>query len=135
MDFVYFDEYSQTAREHADRPRNYGPLGECDGHARVTGPCGDTMEFWLAAHEGRVTEVTFITDGCGASRACGSMITCMAKGKELEHVVGLRQRDVLAALGRFPEQFEHCALLAVNTLKAVCEDFRERQRRADSSGT
>ena len=29
----------------AAHPRNHGPLKDFDGHAGITGPCGDTMEF------------------------------------------------------------------------------------------
>lgn len=104
-------------------PQNYGPLTKFDGHGRITGPCGDTMEFWVAVREGKVERVTFVTDGCGSSRACGSMTAALAQGKRLEEAAALRQRDILEALGDdFPE--EHCALLATNTLRAACDDYR-----------
>lgn len=112
---------TSVAREHAVHPRHYGPLTEFDGHGRITGPCGDTMEFWVAVCEGRVERVAFVTDGCGSSRACGSMATTLAEGKRLKEAAALRQQDILDALGdHFPE--EHCALLAANTLKAACDD-------------
>ncbi len=38
---------SPAVSERSDKPRNYGPLDCFDVHARITGPCGDTMEFWL----------------------------------------------------------------------------------------
>lgn len=108
------------------RPRNYGPLEECNGWGRITGPCGDTMEFWIVVRDGRVERVGFVTDGCGSSRACGSMTTTLAEGQSVEDAAALRQQDVLTALGDdFPE--EHCALLAVNTLKAACEAHRRRR--------
>jgi len=39
----------------------------------------------------------------------------------------IRQRDILAALDGLPEEGEHCALLAANTLKAAIEDYMRRQ--------
>jgi len=42
---------SEVADDHARNPRNHGPLADFTGHAWITGPCGDTMEFWLAVHE------------------------------------------------------------------------------------
>ncbi|MBN2560249.1 MAG: P-loop NTPase [Phycisphaerae bacterium] len=116
-------EYSTVAIDHAQNPRNVGALASYDGHARVTGPCGDTMEFWLQVHAGRIRRASFTTDGCGSSLACGSMAAELAMGKTLEQVLGIRQKDVLDALGGLPEEVQHCALLATNTLHAACEEF------------
>jgi ATP-binding protein involved in chromosome partitioning len=115
--------FSAVARDHAQHPRNYGPLEVFNGHARITGPCGDTMEFWVAAREGKVERASFITDGCGSSLACGSMATSLAVGKVVEDAAALEQKSILDALGGFPTESEHCALLAANTLKAACEDY------------
>ena len=120
MECIDLESFSATARDHAVHPRHHGPLEVFDGHARITGPCGDTMEFWLTARNGKVDKVSFITDGCGSSLACGSMATCLAEGKRVEDVAGLRQQDILEALGGLPKESEHCALLAANTLKAAC---------------
>jgi Mrp family chromosome partitioning ATPase/NifU-like protein involved in Fe-S cluster formation len=126
---------SEIAIDHAQNPRNYGPLDTFDGHARITGPCGDTMEFWFAARNGKVELISFITDGCGSSLACGSMATCLAKGKGVEDAAALRQRDILEALGGLPMGVEHCALLAADTLKAACEDFLSRRRESRNGST
>jgi ATP-binding protein involved in chromosome partitioning len=118
---------SETARDHATNPRNCGALDNFDGHARITGPCGDTMEFWLSVSDGRIQRVSFTTDGCGPSLACGSLATSLAEGRRLEEAAALGQEDILKALGEFPEEYEHCALLVANTLKAACDDFGKRQ--------
>ncbi len=128
MECIDLESFSATARDHAVHPRHHGPLEVFDGHARITGPCGDTMEFWLLARSGKVEKVSFITDGCGPSLACGSMATCLAEGKRVEDAAGLRQQDILEALGGLPKESEHCALLAANTLKAACEDRMNYQK-------
>jgi nitrogen fixation NifU-like protein len=109
--------------DHAQNPRNNGPLENYNGHARITGTCGDTMEFWLLGFNDKLAQVSFVTDGCGSSIACGSMATCLAKGKRVKEVLNLRQKDILDALGGLPKETEHCALLAADTLKAACEDY------------
>ena len=81
------------------------------------------MEFWILVEEGKIRKVSFITDGCDPSRACGSMTTCMAEGKSIEEAQAISQKDVLNVLDGLPEDHEHCALLATNTLKAACEDY------------
>jgi ATP-binding protein involved in chromosome partitioning len=123
-----FDGFSTVARDHAAEPRNYGPLTDFHGHARITGPCGDTMEFWLTARDGTVERVSFVTDGCGPSLASGSMATVLAQGKPVDQVKALRPEDILEAFGGFPPESEHCALLAADTLKAACEDCLNAQK-------
>lgn len=120
--------FSETAQDHALHPRHLGSLAAFDGHARVTGPCGDTMEFWLAIEDETVKAVSFVTDGCGSSLACGSMAACLAQGRNIVEVLDFQQENVLDALGKFPPQFEHCALLAVTTLKEACHDHYNRRR-------
>lgn len=119
---------SLKAMERFERPRNYGPLDPWDGHARITGPCGDTMEFWLKVNDRRIAQATFITDGCGPSRAAGSMATELATGKLVKEALQIQQKDVLQALGGLPQESEHCALLAANTLKAAIRDCQERKQ-------
>jgi len=119
---------SPTVIEHAQSPQNHGPLADFSGHARITGPCGDTMEFWVLERDGSVERTSFITDGCGPSLASGSMATCLAQGKPLTQAAEIGQKDILAALGGLPPEVEHCALLAANTLSAACEDAARRAR-------
>ncbi len=127
-------QLSPQARERFQQPRNYGPLDRWDGHACLTGPCGDTMEFWLQIAEGRIQQANFTTTGCGSSRAAGSMATELAIGKRLEEATRLAQHDVLRALGGLPAESEHCALLAANTLKAAIAEHEARQRTAQRCG-
>jgi len=110
---------SPTVIDHAQAPRNRGPLATFDGHARITGPCGDTMEFWVLMRDGTVEKASFVTDGCGPSLAAGSLATCLAQGKRLEEATAIGQREILNALGGLPERVGHCALLAVYTPKTT----------------
>lgn len=103
--------------------RNMGNLENADGFARVTGPCGYTMEVWLKMRNDIVAEVTFMTDGCGTTIAAGSMITELAKGERVSQALRIGQEDVLFALDELPEESRHCALLAANTLKAAVKDY------------
>jgi nitrogen fixation NifU-like protein len=123
------DVFSPTVLDHARRPRHVGPLDNADGHASLSGLCGDTMEFWLIVRDGRVARAAFFTDGCGPSLASGSMAACLAEGIAVEDVMDLSQKDVLKALGGLPPEVEHCARLAAESLKAACEDFWRRQQK------
>ncbi len=131
MEIVNLDELYLTALEHADDPRNMGPLDEFDGHAKVTGTCGDTMEFWIQVQESTIKKVSFITDGCDPSIASGSMTTCLAQDKKVNEAKSISQKDVLEALEGLPEESQHCALLAANTLKAACDDYLKKQKKQE----
>ena len=116
--------YTERTLAEAYNPKNVGELDNPDGTARVTGPCGDTVQIHLQVENGRIADSKFITDGCGASAACGSVVTELIRGKTIEEAVEVGDRDVLSILGGLPEENIHCALLAVNTLKAALEDYK-----------
>ena len=120
--------YSETVVEHSINPRNVGDIEDASGFAKVTGPCGDTMEIWLKVNSDTISDASFMTDGCGTTIASGSMVTEMAKGRTVFHAQKITQQDVLNALGGLPEESEHCALLAANTLKAALRDYIAMKR-------
>ena len=114
--------YSETVIDHAMNPMNLGTMDNFDGFARITGPCGDTMEVWLKVNNDTITNINFMTDGCGTSLASGSMMTELVKGRSISVAIRICQQDVLEALEGLPEESQHCALLAANTLKAAIRD-------------
>ena len=115
--------YSEKTIDHFLNPRNLGEIPAPDGFGRIAGPCGDTMEICLKVKDGKVVSASFWTDGCGPSIASGSMVTEMAKGRNISEAQRINQRDVLDALGGLPKESEHCALLAANTLKEAIKDY------------
>ena len=120
--------YSEKTIDHFLNPRNLGEIPAPDGFGRVTGSCGDTMEIYLRVNSDKIINTTFWTDGCGPSIASGSMVTEMAKGRNVSEAQRISQHDVLAALGGLPEESEHCALLAANTLKEAIRDYLGMKR-------
>ena len=114
--------YSEATIDHSMNPRNIGHLDDADGFARIKGSCGDTMEIWIRVRDDSISHAGFLTDGCGTSIASGSMVTEMAKGKSIAECQKISQESVLDALGGLPEDSQHCALLAANTLKAAIRD-------------
>jgi len=115
--------FTEMTVDHAQHPRNVGSIPNADGVATVTGPCGDSMEIWLRVREEIIKEATFWTDGCGTTIAAGSMVTELAKGKTIREAMRITQKDVLEALGGLPEESQHCALLAADTLKEAVKDY------------
>jgi nitrogen fixation NifU-like protein len=120
--------YSETVVDHAVNPRNLGALDNPDGYTRYTGSCGDTLEIWLRVNDDAITDAAFITDGCSATVASGSMITEMVKNKSVADAQAISQQEVLEALGGLPEANEHCALLAATALREAILDYLAMKR-------
>ena len=123
--------YTERTLEEAYNPKNVGELENPSGTARITGPCGDTFQIHLKVEgEGeageakgeKILDCKFLTDGCGASIACGSVVTELAEGSRLT------AEEILAVLGGLPEEHLHCSTLATETLKAAIQDYRNRTR-------
>lgn len=106
--------YSAIIIEEALYPNNLWHMAEPD---TVQGWCGDTMEIYLQLSDDGIEQVSFMTDGCGPTVACGSMLTTMVHRMSLEEVGAVGPEDLLNALDGLPEESVHCAELAVNVLR------------------
>ena len=117
--------FSETVIEYAYNPRNVGEISDADGVGRITGTCGDTVQIQIRVENGRISESRFITDGCGTSIACGSMLTEMITDKTIEEALAITSDDLLRSLDGLPEEYVHCSVLAVNVLREAIQDYRE----------
>ncbi len=120
--------YTPTVIEHAHRPRNWGRMDRADACKIWQGPCGDTMEVYVrlgteGTDKAVIREISFMTDGCAPSVACGSMLTTMVQRKTLEQARKIEPSDLLIALGGLPQESAHCAFLAVHTLREAILDW------------
>lgn len=104
-------------------PRHFGVIGGADSHARLQGSCGDTMEMYISVKGARIDKISYVTDGCSSSSIAGSFTAQLGMGKTFEEVLDLTGADVLHEIGTFPKAEEHCAHLAVSTLKEAVNNF------------
>jgi len=114
---------SPTVKEHATNPRNVGQIPNADGYGSAVGHCGDDMEIWLRVTNGNITDTKFWTNGCFATIATGSAVTEIIKGKSIRDIQTITIQDVLDFLDGLPEDHEHCATLAVNTVKEAIKEY------------
>jgi len=96
----------------------------------MTGPCGDTMEFWLLVRDGRVIKASFVTDGCDSSISCGSMAAALSEGRSIRDAMAISQQEILNRLSGLGPQHEHCALLASTVMRASCDDCLQHMEAA-----
>jgi nitrogen fixation NifU-like protein len=109
--------FSAKVLAEAREPYRLGVMDEFDGYGLVVGPCGDTMEFFLRRDGERIERISFMTDGCGPTVACGSMLSRMVQGRRLAEAAAIEAANVILALDGLPPEHIHCATLAVNTLQ------------------
>jgi len=122
-------EYSEAVIERWMNPRNLGKLDNPDGHGKVIGSCGDTIEIFIQMEQDTIAECSFITDGCGATLACASMATELAQGRSFQEALATVSADViLKKLGGLPEGNVHCAQLASQSLRHALADVLHHQQ-------
>lgn len=125
--------YSKEVLREARNPQNVGRMSNPDGAARFKGPCGDTMEIYIKTDGDILKDISFFTDGCGPSVACGSVLTQLARGKTVEDSRNLDEDELIDKLGGLPEESLHCAQLAIDAFRRALEDLdRDHQERTYS---
>ena len=111
-------------------PRNVGEIPDADGVGTVGNPvCGDLMTVYIRVEDNRLEDVKFKTFGCGAAIATSSMITEMAKGKNIEEALKITRRDVAGELGGLPPIKMHCSNLAADALHAAINDYLSKREK------
>jgi nitrogen fixation NifU-like protein len=115
--------YTAKVFDYGLNPRNCGVIEKPDGYAKVTGPCGDTVEIFLRINNGKIQDIQYTTDGCMTSHAAVSAATIMAKGRLLNECIKINQSSIIDHLGGIPEDSKHCALLAATTLHKALRNF------------
>ena len=120
--------YNPLVMDHFTHPRNMGEMDDPDGVGEATNPvCGDTLRLFLKVSDDRIVEVRFLTFGCAAAIAASSITTEMIRGKTLDEVLGISDRDVVDALGGLPPAKLHCSVLAEKAINAAVWDYRKRK--------
>jgi nitrogen fixation NifU-like protein len=121
---IILEGYSDKLKNEFLNPENLGKIENPDSHVNVTGICGDTIEMYLSIRDGRISDIKFMTDGCGPTIACASYVTRTARKKTIEEALRIKPEDVDKYFDCLPEEHKHCAVLSVNTLRAVIEKYR-----------
>ncbi|MBA7680202.1 hypothetical protein ES703_88513 [subsurface metagenome] len=130
---ILLEGYSEKFKDEFLNPRNIGKMQNPDGHANITGVCGDTVEMYLAIKDGKIDDIKFMTDGCGATIACASYITRTVKGKSIEEALRIKPEDVDKYFEGLPEESKHCAKLSIDTLKATLNMYESKERKLNFS--
>ena len=113
--------------DHFRNPRNVGEMENADGIGEVgNAKCGDIMRMYIKVDNGIITDVKFMTFGCGSAIATSSIATEMIKGKKIEEALDVTNQAVVEALDGLPVHKIHCSVLAEEAIKAAIKDYYEK---------
>ena len=119
--------YSEIVMDHFNNPRNTGVIEDADGIGEVGNPvCGDMMTFYIKVKDNRLEDVKFQTFGCVAAIAVSSMVSEMAKGKDLEEAKKITNKQVAEILGGLPTNKLHCSNLGAEALTLAIKNYQEK---------
>ena len=119
--------YSKVVIREYRNPSNFGDIENPDAVGKIKGLCRDTMKISLRIENGRIIDAFFWTDGCGATIACGSMLTKMIKGKTTKEAADVTSEKLIDALGGLPEEHLHCSKLAVSSLQKAIKNYNKKE--------
>jgi nitrogen fixation NifU-like protein len=120
-------QYSKKVMQYFMKPKNQGSMKNPDGFGTVGNPkCGDIMTVYIKVKNNKISDIKFETLGCAAAIATSSMITEIAKGKDLDAAFKITRQDVADELEGLPPLKMHCSNLAEGALKRAIEDYRSK---------
>lgn len=122
--------YSEKVMDHFRNPRNVGKMDDADGIGEVgNAKCGDIMRVYIKVDNDIITDVKFMTFGCGSAIATSSMATELIKGQPIQKALELTNKAVVEALDGLPAHKIHCSVLAEEAVKAAIEDYNKKQNK------
>ena len=127
--------YSKKVMEHFMHPHNVGVIENPDGYGKVGNPvCGDVMEIFITVQNDIITDIKFRTFGCGSAIATSSMVTELAKGKNVEEAMKITRGDVANELEGLPPVKMHCSNLAADALHEAIKDYKSKKEKKNQGG-
>ena len=103
--------------QHLTEPTGRGPVPP-GAHVGSAGgaPCGDLVRVALVLRDGRIAQVTFDADGCGAAIAAGSAVVSLVEGRSVLDAARVGATEVSGELGGLSAGKFHAADLASDAL-------------------
>jgi nitrogen fixation NifU-like protein len=121
--------YNDTVIDNFQNPRNAGEIPDADGIGEIGNVvCGDILRVYIKVVDNIIEDVKYMTYGCTAAVASGSMLTTLVKGKTVEEALKITNHDVAKALGGLPPQKIHCSNLAADALHRAIEQWQAKKQ-------
>jgi nitrogen fixation NifU-like protein len=121
------ESYKERILDHDGNPRNKRWLEKVDVESHGSNPvCGDDVLMQIRVDNDRIKEIAFSGRGCAISQAVASMLTELAKGKQLEWVEHSSEEDIFQSLGLGEHRKARvsCELLGIKALRNAVFKYR-----------
>ena len=103
-----------------------GRLENCSCSSSVTGPCGDTMEFYINIKDDKVSEIRYFSTGCGVTNACGAIAAFYADQRPLREALFVSPGLITKTLGIVPDDHKHCPVLTASSFYKALGEYLVR---------
>ena len=115
-----FEKYQQINSEKI----NFAEMDDADvvSNYRNQG-CGDGYRIYLRFEDGRISDASYTTTGCGFGLAALSIIVDLAKGKTLDEARALTTDDINAGLDGFPPRRQNYPESALEAFNQALDDY------------
>lgn len=126
--------YSPQVADHIANPRNVGEISQPSGIGDVTNEvCQDRIRLTVRIDDGVVVDAKVRANGCPPTIAAASVLTELIVNKHTSELHSLGRADITKALGRLPTAKQHCAVLAIDALRAALSGSKLGGSKLDAS--
>jgi nitrogen fixation NifU-like protein len=125
-------QYIEYLLDHFENPRHRHRMENADVQLGGGNPgCGDLITMYLKVDDDkRITEASFVGEGCTISQAGGSIITEMIVGMTTDEVKQLGTHTMNEEMGEeVVKSRVRCATLALGTVQAAIDALERDERR------
>lgn len=123
--------------DHREKPRNNHAMDNPTVEASGGNPgCGDIVTVYLNVDDDRITDISYVGEGCTISQAGASFMTSRLKGKTLAEVEAMDYDIITDTFGReVMATRPRCATLALGTIKSAVRKYRDEARKQSLNAT
>ncbi|MFP4515070.1 MAG: iron-sulfur cluster assembly scaffold protein [Parcubacteria group bacterium] len=124
--------YTKKTLNHFLKPKNIGEIKNADAYAEIGNMvCGDQLNFSIKVEKGKVKDIKFLSFGCASNIATASIMTEKVKGMSLEEAKNYDWNRIVSDLGGLPQQKVHCSIMAVEGLKKVIDNYKDKENKKE----
>ena len=124
--------YHKKIIDHYENPRNVGSFSKDEKNVYtglVGAPaCGDVMKLQIKVEKNIIIDSKFKTFGCGSAIASSSFASEFIKGKSIDEVSTISNKDIAKFLNLPPVKL-HCSMLAEDAIKNAILKYKIIQKK------
>lgn len=122
------DVYSDSFVYMASNGDRYRVQEKPDGYGTKTGECGDRVEFYLSARDGRIRMITFLVSGCLNTFACANTVCHLVDGKSISDCWYITPEHIYEFFQTLPGDHHNCAELVIGAFYLTLSDYNRNVR-------